>query len=255
MEIIINGINGRMGRMVLDTISEEYGLIPVAGFDKTVAGIDPPIFGGAALPVYSSPYEYDGKADVIVDFSNFSAIPALMGYAVSSKTPVVVATTALGEEERQIMREASKTVPVFNSSNMSLGINLVAEMCKKAIPVLESNFNVEIIEKHHNKKADSPSGTALLLADAINETCEVKKDYVYGRHGKHDECKITDLGVHAIRGGTIPGQHTVLFAGPDEVIEITHTVYSRKVFALGAIKAAKFIADKAPGMYSMDDLI
>jgi 4-hydroxy-tetrahydrodipicolinate reductase len=138
---------------------------------------------------------------------------------------------------------------------MSLGVNLISHMAKIAAAALESDFNIEIIEKHHNKKLDSPSGTALMIAEEINDALSVKKDFVFGRHGKEDECKITDLGIHAIRGGSVPGEHSVLFLGPDEVIEIKHTVFSRNVFALGAVKAARFLAGKAPGLYGMNDLI
>jgi 4-hydroxy-tetrahydrodipicolinate reductase len=138
---------------------------------------------------------------------------------------------------------------------MSLGIGVVKKMAQLAVPALEKDFNVEIVEAHHKMKKDSPSGTALALAEAINEVCAVKKDYVYGRHGTSDEVKLTDLGIHAVRGGTMPGRHTILFAGPDETIEITHTAYSRNIFALGALKAAAYLTDKAPGFYTMDDLI
>ena len=248
MDVIISGYYGRMGNVLVDSIADDPELNLVMGFD-----IEEDLSEGT--PVCKLPDVKDIKADVVVDFSHFSAIPALMEYCIKTQTPVVVCTTALGDEEKAIMRKASETIPVFNSSNMSLGINLLAKMAQLAMPAVEPNFNVEIIEKHHNKKKDSPSGTAILLADAINEACEVKKDYLYGRHGKADEPKITDLGIHAIRGGTIPGEHTIVFAGPDEVIEITHTVYSRKVFATGALAAAKFLAGKAPGMYSMNDML
>ncbi|MDR1953079.1 MAG: 4-hydroxy-tetrahydrodipicolinate reductase [Clostridiales Family XIII bacterium] len=255
MKVIISGINGKMGRVVLDTLSEQSDITVVAGFDRAIAADGDPVYRGEKVRVYGDMAAYDGKADVIIDFSHFSAVSDLMRYATASNTPVVVATTALGEAERAALRDASKSVAVFHSANMSLGINLAAKMSRLAMPSLEADFNVEIIEKHHTAKADSPSGTALLLADAINEACAAKKNYLYGRHSNHDECKMTDLGIHAVRGGSLPGQHTVLFAGPDETIEITHTVYSRKVFALGALKAARFIVGQEAGMYSMDDLI
>jgi 4-hydroxy-tetrahydrodipicolinate reductase len=138
---------------------------------------------------------------------------------------------------------------------MSLGIAVVKKMAQLAVPPLESDFNIEIVETHHSMKKDSPSGTAIMLADAIDEKCRINKDYVYGRHGRSDEVRLTDLGIHAVRGGTMPGRHTILFAGPDETIEITHTAYSRDIFARGAIKAASFIINKAPGLYTMDDLV
>jgi 4-hydroxy-tetrahydrodipicolinate reductase len=257
-----------MGHIVLEAAEEEAGTgtdtTVVAGFDKVaISEGDKPYFQGAEVPVYADYDDFPGQtlkgagAGVIIDFSHYTAVPGLVLWAAAHNVPVVVCTTAIGEEARDAMREAAAKIPVFNSSNMSLGINLLAKMSQLAIPSLEQNFNVEIIEKHHNKKVDSPSGTAILLADAINDRCRVKKDYVYGRHSKHDEVKLTDLGIHAVRGGTLPGEHTVLFAGPDEVIELTHTVYSRKVFAQGALAAAHYISEagRRPGAYDMNDII
>ena len=151
--------------------------------------------------------------------------------------------------------DAANEIPVFYSANMSLGINVLIKALKEITGVLEENFNIEIIEKHHTKKADSPSGTALLLADTINDACQVKKEYLYGRHSKNDACQMTDLGIHAVRSGTIAGEHTVIFGGPDEVIELKHLALSRNIFATGALKAAKFLAGKGKGMYSMEELI
>jgi 4-hydroxy-tetrahydrodipicolinate reductase len=255
MRVLINGINGRMGRTLVDVFAEEANTRVVGGFDQTDNNIDPVFFNDNVVPVYRTLEEFTGDADVIVDFSNYEAVAPLLDFAAKKGIPTVICTTALGTRERDAIRDASKVIPVFNSSNMSLGINVMAKMSQLAVPSMEPDFNIEIIEKHHNKKVDSPSGTAILLADAINAKCAQKKKYVYGRHSKEDECRITDMGIHAVRGGTLPGQHTVLFLGPDETIEITHTVYSRKIFALGAVKAAHFIVGKSTGMYSMDDLI
>jgi 4-hydroxy-tetrahydrodipicolinate reductase len=255
MRVLINGINGRMGRTLIEVFEEESDTQVVAGIDQTESNLDPVTFNNTILPIFNSPGDVTVDADVIIDFSNYEAVVPLLDFASKKGIPTVICTTALGARERDALRDAAKVIPVFNSSNMSLGINVVAKMSQLAVPSMESDFNIEIIEKHHNKKVDSPSGTAILLADAINEKCAQKKDYIYGRHSKNDECKITDMGIHAIRGGTLPGQHTVLFLGPDETIEITHTVYSRKIFALGAAKAAHFIEGKSTGMYSMDDLI
>jgi 4-hydroxy-tetrahydrodipicolinate reductase len=168
---------------------------------------------------------------------------------------VVIATTGLGDRELALVRKASEEIPVFRSPNMSLGINVLSKMLKTAVPVLEDNFHIEIVEKHHSRKIDSPSGSALLLANAVNEAAREKKAFLFGRHGKNDRCDIAEMGIHAIRGGTIPGEHTVLFAGPDEVIEVTHRVYSREVFAYGALKAARFVAAQERGLYSMEDMI
>jgi len=248
IETILHGCNGKMGKVLQQLIKEEADMEVIAGIDKNINGPTP-------FKLYTSPSDCIHKADVIIDFSHYTAVPELLDYCVATKTPVVIATTALGDAERSLLREASKTIPVFNTANMSLGINAIAKVMKEIVPILEGDFNIEIIEKHHNKKKDSPSGTALLLADAINDSCDVKKDYIYGRHSKSDECKITDLGIHAVRGGTIPGEHTIIFAGPDEVIEITHTALSRDVFARGAIRAAKFLVTREAGLYSMRDLV
>jgi 4-hydroxy-tetrahydrodipicolinate reductase len=249
LRLIISGVNGKMGKVLRTALQSEPDIQILAGFDKEI-GSDPLPF-----KLYTNPEDCMQDVDVVIDFSHFSAIPSLLEYCVRTKTAVVIATTALGEAETAQVRDASERVAIFHSANMSLGINLVSRMAKLAMPSLESDFNVEIIEKHHNKKVDSPSGTALLLAEAVNDACAVKKDFVFGRHGKDDQCRITDLGIHAVRGGSLPGQHTVLFCGPDEVIEVTHTVYAKNVFAQGAIKAARFLAGKPPGVYSMEDLI
>lgn len=248
IKIILHGCNGRMGKVLQELIASSQDCVVVAGIDRYKGE-------GLAFPVFESPDKCDVSADVVIDFSNHNAIKDLMDYCVSTKTPVVVATTALGEAEKQLLQQASAHIPVFNSFNMSLGINLIAKVMETMMSVLEEDFNVEIVEKHHNQKIDSPSGTALLLADAINDSCKVKKEYIYGRHSKSDECKITDLGIHAVRGGTIPGEHTIIFAGPDEVIEVTHTALSRNIFARGALKAAKYISGMEKGLYSMKEMV
>lgn len=247
IKIILHGYNGKMGRVLNELIDQDSEA-------KVIAGIDSNIGEPSPCPVFASPSECTEKADVIIDFSHHSAVPALLENCVQTQTPVVVCTTGLSDEDIALIQKASESIPVFRSANMSLGINVLSEVLKTVVPPLEENYNIEIIEKHHNKKVDSPSGTAFLLADAINDACQTKKDYVYGRHGKSDECKITDLGIHAIRGGTIPGEHTVIFAGPDEIIEIKHTALSKRIFASGAIKAAKFIAQSEKGLYNMSDL-
>lgn len=248
LRIILNGCNGRMGQVLTRIIGEKEDM-------KVVAGIDAKAVALSDFPVFGSPQECDVEADVIVDFSHFSAVPNLLQHCIDIKSPVVVATTGLDDACFEMLTKAAETVPVFRSANMSLGINALAKAITAIMPVLEKEFNVEIIEKHHTKKLDSPSGTALLLADKVNDACQVKKDYIYGRHSKHDEFKMTDIGIHAVRGGTIPGEHTVIFAGPDEVIELNHLALSRDIFANGAVAAAEFIVKQAPGQYSMDDLV
>ncbi len=248
IKIILHGCNGKMGKVLQEIISASKDCVVVAGIDRHPGDeVD--------FPVFESPDQCDIQGDVIIDFSHHSATKELLDYCVGTKTPVVVATTALGEAEKQLLKEVSEYIPVFNSFNMSLGINVIAKVMEMMMSALEEDFNVEIVEKHHNQKVDSPSGTALLLADAINDACKVKKEYIYGRHSKSDECKITDLGIHAVRGGTIPGEHTIIFAGPDEVIEVTHTALSRNIFARGALKAAKYISGMKNGLYSMKEMI
>jgi 4-hydroxy-tetrahydrodipicolinate reductase len=255
MNIIVSGILGRMGRTVCDAIAADSpDMRVICGVDAAAGPAEVVVTGGENVPVFGNWDEANGAADAIIDFSHYTAVPALLRYAVANTLPVVVCTTGLGEDERGAMRDAARSVPVFNSANMSLGIGVVKNMAQLAVPALERDFNIEITEAHHKMKKDSPSGTAVMLADAINETCTAPKDYVYGRHGKSDEVKMTDLGIHAVRGGSIPGKHTILFAGPGETIEITHTAYTRDIFALGAIKAARYIAGKQPGLYTMDDL-
>jgi 4-hydroxy-tetrahydrodipicolinate reductase len=249
LKVIINGVNGKMGSVLRAAIEATQDMQIIAGFDKA--------FGDSPLPFkfYTNPQDCGHGADVVIDFSHFTAVPALMEYCLRAKVPAVVATTALGDAERALLKEASARIPVFHTANMSLGVNVLSHMARLAAPALEPDFNIEIIEKHHSRKVDSPSGTALMIADAINASLAAKKDFVFGRHSKNDECRISDLGIHAVRGGTVPGEHTVLFLGPDEAIEIRHTVFSRNIFALGAIKAARFLAKKPPGLYNMDDLI
>ena len=237
-----------MGRVLREKISENPDLSLAAGIDSV---LDP----AADFPQFSAPADCDVEADVVIDFSNHAAVPALIDWCVEKKVPVIVCTTALTPDCLKKIEEASETIPTFRSANMSLGINALVKALKSITPVLEPAYNVEIIEKHHSKKKDSPSGTAIMLADAVNSVCETKKDYVFGRHGKDDECKITDLGIHAVRGGTIPGEHIVIYAGPDEVIELKHTALSRNIFADGALAAAVFLCGKKAGAYSMDDLM
>lgn len=248
MKVIIHGVNGKVGNVLIDMIKNDPQM-------EVVAGIDPNANDNFTFPIFSSAHECTVKADVVIDFSHFSAIPELIQYCVKEKLPVVVATTGLDDEQYALLQDASEIIPVFKTANMSLGINVLAKAIQSIVPPLEENFNIEIVEKHHNQKVDSPSGTALLLADSINAACKEKKEYIYGRHGKSDVCKITDLGIHAVRGGTIPGEHTIIFAGPDEIIEIKHTALSRNIFANGAVKAAKFIAKSGKGLYNMSDML
>ncbi len=249
LKVIIHGINGRMGKVVEEVIKKDPELLIAAGIDLNTDNQNSP------YPIYSSASECKKKADVVIDFSYHDAVPNLLEYCLKNNTPVVIATTALSQDTKKFIKEASNNIPVFQSANMSVGISLVVEMLKLCVPSLEDNYNIEIIEKHHINKVDAPSGTALLLADTISESCKIKKNYVYGRQGTSNENKTTDLGIHAVRGGTIPSEHTIIFAGDEEVIEISHAASSRSILARGAVKAAKYIASAKPGLYNMSSLL
>lgn len=248
INIILNGCSGKMGRVITELVKEDEECRIVAGFDiNENTEYD--------YPVYSDIFSCKEKADVIIDFSHPSAVDNLLKYAQNTKTPVVVCTTGLSDEQRNSLKTISKDIPLFFSANMSLGINLLIELSKKAALLLGEDFDIEIIEKHHNQKIDAPSGTALAIADEISDTFSVPRQYVYDRHSKRTKRTKNEIGLHAVRGGTIVGEHEVLFAGHNEVISLSHSAQSKEVFAVGAIRAAKFLADKAPGYYSMKELV
>ena len=239
INILLHGCKGRMGRVLESFIASSANMRLAAGVDRTIDGTE-------AYPAFASLAECNVPADVVLDFSHFSAVPDLLEYCVKNKLPAVIATTSLGD---------AAEIPIFYSFNMSLGINVIANALQYIVPVLEADFDVEIIEKHHNKKVDSPSGTAVMLAEAINESCAAPKEFIYGRHGREDSCHRGQMGIHSVRGGTIPGEHTIIFAGEDEIIEIKHTALSRNIFAKGAIIAAEFINGRNPGLYTMRELV
>lgn len=247
IDIILSGANGRMGQVLQTMIAQQPEMQVVAGVDREAFEAD--------FPTYQSMADCRVEADVIIDFSHYSAVPAVLDYSADKKIPVVVATTGLTDEIKKQIEKTAEQTAVFFSANMSLGINLLAKAIREITPVLEEEFNIEIVEKHHNQKKDSPSGTALLLADAVNDAVEEKKTYIYGRHGNDLKNPLSELGIHAVRGGTIPGEHTVIYAGPDEVIELNHLALSRNIFASGAVKAAKYVSEKSAGLYDMEKLI
>ena len=247
-KIIMNGCNGKMGQVITRLVSEDNECEIVAGFDVNDSIEN-------TYPVFTNPDEFTGDADVIIDFSHPSALTTVLNYCKKRKLPVILATTGYTDEQKKEFTEASKEIPVFFSANMSLGINLIIALAKKATKLLEGNFDIEIVERHHNQKIDAPSGTALAIADAIDETLSYPAEYVYDRHAVRRKRKPTEIGSNAVRGGTIVGDHEVIFAGTDEVIELKHSAHSKEVFAVGAIKAAKFMSDKPAGMYNMNDLI
>ena len=249
VNVIMHGCNGKMGRVITNLVSQDNDIEIVAGVDA-YTGID------NEYPVFTSIKECTVKADVIIDFAVTSAIDNLLDYSVSAKTPVVICTTGLSAEQLEKVNEASKKVAVLRSANMSLGINTLMKLLKTATEVLANRgFDIEIVEKHHNQKVDAPSGTALALADCMNQVLDNQYDYTYDRSTVRQKRAKNEIGISAVRGGTIVGEHEVIFAGIDEVIEIKHTAYSKAIFAKGAIDAAKFLKGKEAGLYNMADVI
>jgi len=224
-----------------------------AAGDRIVAGVDVCPTAATTYPVFTSPEEFGGQADVMIDFSHHSALEGLLAYATHTGTPLVVCTTGHTEEEMQMMRDAAQKTAIFFSRNMSLGINLLISLCRRAAATLGEDFDIEIIEKHHNQKLDAPSGTALMIADALSEREE--HSYVYDRHAERRKRARGEIGLHAVRGGTIVGEHEVMFCGKDEIVTLSHSAASREVFATGALRAARFMCGRARGFYSMDDVI
>ena len=248
--IILHGYLGAMGR-VLTALAEgrKNSVEIVAGVD--IAKPKNP----APFPVFKDISVCDMPADIILDVSAAKAVPGCLDYAVRTHTNVIVCTTGLDENTLEKLNEASKTVAVLRSANMSLGVSLLKNLVKRAAGLLyEEGFDIEIVEKHHINKTDAPSGTALMLADAANEAAGGGLKYIYDRNGNPGKRQPDELGIHSVRGGTIVGEHSVIFAGRDETIELSHTAYSREIFAIGALKAAKFLTGKPAGLYSMDDL-
>lgn len=246
---IMHGCNGKMGRVITGIVKEDKEIEIVAGIDAyTEVPNDYPVFEKLEL--------CDVEADVIIDFSNAKATDSLLDYCVEKQIPVVLCTTGLTEEQLKKVKEASTKVAVLKSANMSLGINLLMKILKDATKVLATaGYDIEIVEKHHNQKVDAPSGTALALADSINEAADNEYHYVYDRSQVREEREQKEIGISAVRGGTIVGDHEVIFAGTDEVIEFKHTAYSKAVFGKGAVEAAKFLAGKPAGHYDMSDVI
>lgn len=248
-KIIMSGCSGRMGRVISDIVAAD----PNA---EIVAGIDIIDDGTLGYPVFADVAKCDIAADVIIDFSSPKVTDALLDYSVENQVPVVLCTTGLSDEQLAKVDEVSKKVAILKSANMSLGINTIIELLKTATSVfVPAGFDVEIVEQHHHNKLDAPSGTALALADAINDASDVDFEYVYDRSQKRQKRDAKELGISAVRAGSIPGTHDVIFAGPDELIEIRHIAYSRSIFGNGAVSAAKFLAGKEPGMYGMAQVI
>ena len=249
VRIIMHGCNGKMGQVITGLAADD----PNA---QIVAGIDIADNRDNGYPVFTDIKKCDVAADVIVDFAAAAAVDALLDYSVEKQIPVVLCTTGLSDEQLARVKESSKKVAILKSANMSLGINTLMKLLKDAANVFApAGYDIEIVEKHHNQKVDAPSGTAIALADSINEARGGEYEYVYDRSQVRKKRDKKELGISAVRGGTIVGEHEVIFAGIDEVIEFKHTAYSKSVFAKGAVEAAKFLAGKPAGMYDMSEVI
>ena len=247
--VIMYGWNGKMGKNIANLIKEDEDVTLVAGIDAFDEGKNP-------FPVFTDINECDVAADVIIDFSAAPAIDGLLDYCVAKQIPCVLCTTGLSKEQLDKVEEASKKVAILRSANMSLGINMLLKILKEATEILApAGFDIEIVEKHHNQKVDAPSGTALALGDAINEVLDNEYEYVYDRSNRREKRPKKEIGFSAVRGGTIVGDHDVIFAGADEVITFSHSAYSKAVFGKGAIQAAKFLKGKPAGLYNMSDVI
>lgn len=247
--VIMHGCNGRVGQIISGLLEKDETM-------KIVAGVDRMDTYKNSYPVYENINDCDIEADVIIDFSNSSATDALLKYAIDKKIGVVLCTTGLSEEQLSAVDDASRKIPVLRSANMSLGVNLLIKLVKEAAATLYgAGFDIEIVEKHHRHKLDSPSGTALALADAANDGVSENLEYVFDRSARRMERPDAEIGISAVRGGSIVGDHDVIFAGTDEVITLSHTAYSRSIFAKGAIEAARFLAGRESGMYDMSDVI
>lgn len=246
--VILCGANGKMGH-VIENCSHNFEDI------KIVCGVDLNTKAYSTFPIYQSIQDCKEEADVIVDFSHPSCLNDFLTYALQHNIPMVAATTGYNEEQIAFIKESAKKIPIFFTFNMSLGVNLLIDLAKKATAVLGDQFDIEIIEKHHNQKIDAPSGTAIMLANAINEVADERYQYEFDRHSKRQKRPKNEIGIHAVRGGTIVGEHEVIFAGRDEVITLSHQAMSKDIFAMGALRAAKFLKDQKPGLYSMSDLL
>lgn len=248
-KVIMHGCNGKMGKTIAGLIAEDEEVTLAAGVDAYDEGKN-------SFPVFKDISECDVPADVIIDFSAAPAVDGLLDYCVKEQVPCVLCTTGLSEQQLKKVEEASKKVAILKSANMSLGINMLMKLLKEAAAILiPAGFDVEIVEKHHKLKVDAPSGTALALGDSINEVLDNEYEYVYDRSTRREKRPQKEIGFSAVRGGTIVGDHDVIFAGADEVITFSHTAYSKAVFGKGAVQAAKFLKDKPAGMYQMSDVI
>lgn len=248
VKILISGIFGHMGRNVLELVNADAETECVAGVDLKSGNID-------QVPVYDSFEKVQEKPDTVIDFSSAANLGNLLNYAKKTGCAVILAATGYSDAQLKQIEKAAESIPVFKTANLSVGINLLQKLVKEAAEFLGESFDVEIIERHHNLKKDAPSGTAYMLAESVNEAFGGTKEFVYGREGMVGARKKAEVGIHAVRGGTIVGEHEVMFAGEDEIITISHSARSKKVFAAGAVKAAKFMCGKPAGKYDMKDVL
>ena len=247
INILLCGANGKMGNAVRRVAANNEMVKIIAGYDINNAACE--------FPVYDDLANVAEEVDCIIDFSHPSLTDGILDYARANKIPLVLCTTGLSKDQISKMEFYSKDTPIFFSANMSIGVNLLIDLVCRASKILESNFDIEIVEKHHNQKLDAPSGTALAIADAISDTVSYNPKYMYDRHSVRQKRDKSEIGIHAVRGGSIVGEHTVIFAGADEVIEVKHQATSKEVFAVGAVRAAIFMQGKGAGMYNMTDLV
>jgi 4-hydroxy-tetrahydrodipicolinate reductase len=249
IRIIMHGCNGKMGQVISD-------LCEVDESCEIVAGVDLSDKGDKLYPVFTQVEDCIVSGDCMIDFSSAVAVDQMLDYCVEKKLPLVLCTTGLSAEQLDRVREASQQIPVLRSANMSLGVNLLTKLVRQAAAALvPAGFDAEVVEKHHNQKKDAPSGTALSLAEAMNQELGGLYTFVTDRSGRSSKRDPLEIGISAVRGGSIVGEHDVIFAGMDEVITISHTAYSKAIFGKGAVQAAKFLAGKAPGFYTMEDVL
>lgn len=248
VRIFLSGCMGRMGRVITDMVAESEDAVIVAGSDVVM---NP----ASAFPIYADPNECKEEFDVIIDFSHVSALAAIMKLAETRNKPLVMCTTGLSEEQKADLKALSNKVGVFYSGNMSLGINVLIKLVRQAAASLYPDFDIELVEEHHNKKLDAPSGTAIMIADAMNEEVDHQLEYVYERQSKRQKREKKEIGIHSIRGGNIVGEHKVMFIGGEEILTISHSAQTRSVFARGAVAAAKYMDGKEAGMYDMQTML
>ncbi|MBQ8967752.1 4-hydroxy-tetrahydrodipicolinate reductase [Ruminococcus sp.] len=247
-DIVICGASGHMGRVIAEVINNREDCRVAAGIDKVTAQ-----YGD--FPIVSSVSELTVKPDVIIDFSHPSSLDDLLNYCLTNGTALVIGSTGYNDEQTAKIKKAAEQIPLFFTFNMSLGVNLLADLAKRATKILGDQFDIEIIEKHHNQKLDAPSGTAIMLANAINEELDNRCSYTYDRHSVRAKRTKNEIGMHSVRGGTIVGEHEIIFAGRDEVVSLKHEAHSKSVFAVGAVNAAVFLCGKPAGLYAMGDLL